>query len=274
VNLKLEEKMKKVVFITVLSFFLLQSLAFSQKVEQGKVTRIKEWGNIQPRKLIDTPTAGLLPRGSFDFDIRIYPGGGVINTIDIGLMNRFMLGISYGGAKLISEEKPVWNPRPEISAKIRVINESYLLPAVALGYDGQGVGLYYDADSLKRYQYKSKGFYAVASKNYLLNEMPIGFHFGMNYSLEGEDQNKSLTLFMGTDVRFNESLGTLLEYDLGTNDNKSTALGKGRGYLNLGLQWTFSDRLSLELDLRNVLQNTRNVSQIGREFRIIYVEFF
>ncbi len=266
--------MKRVVLFTVLVLFLGTGAVFSQKVEQGKVTRIKEWGIVQPRKLIDTPTAGLLPRGTFDFDIRIYPGGGVINTIDIGLMNRFMLGVSYGGARLISEQSPIWNPRPEISAKIRMINETYLLPAVALGYDGQGIGPYYDADSLKRYQYKSKGFYAVASKNYLFGEMPIGFHFGMNYSLEGKDQNKAITLFMGTDVRFNESLAALLEYDLGTNDNKSTALGKGRGYLNLGLQWTFSNQLSLELDLRNVLQNTRNVSQIGREFRIIYVESF
>ncbi|HVP36387.1 MAG TPA: hypothetical protein VMT04_05275 [Terriglobales bacterium] len=266
--------MKRIVLVTVLSLFLFQGLAFSQVVEQGKVTRIKDRGIIQPRKLIDTPTAGLLPRGSFDFDIRIYPGGGVINTIDIGLMNRFMLGVSYGGARLISEETPVWNPRPEIAAKIRVINESYVMPGIAVGYDGQGIGPYYDADSLKRYQYKSKGFYAVASKGYLFGIVPIGFHVGMNYSLEGKDQDKNISLFMGSDIRFNESLGALLEYDLGTNDNKSTALGRGRGYLNLGLQWTFSDRLSLELDLRNMLQNTRHISQIGREFRIIYVEFF
>jgi len=266
--------MRRIIFITVLFLFLLQGLAFSQKVEQGRVTRVREWGNIQPRKLIDTPTAGLLPRGSFDFDIKIYPGGGVINYIDIGLMNRFMLGVSYGGAKLISEEKPIWNPRPEISAKIRLISETYALPAIALGYDGQGMGPYYDADSLKRYQIKSRGFYAVASKNYLFGALPIGFHFGMNYSTEGKDQDKTISLFMGTDVRFNESLAALLEYDLGTNDNKSTALGKGRGYLNLGFQWTFSDQLALELDLRNVLQNTKDVSQIGREFRIIYVEFF
>jgi hypothetical protein len=272
VNLKLEEKMKKVVFITVLSLFLLQGLAFSQKVEQGKVTRIKEWGNIQPRKLIDTPTAGLLPRGSFDFDIKIYPGGGVINTIDIGLMKRFMLGISYGGAKLISQESPVWNPRPEIAAKIRLINESYLLPAFSLGYDGQGMGEY--DDSLKRYQFKSRGFYGVVSKNYLVYDILMGFHFGANYSLENDDKDKNLNLFMGADIRFNESIGGILEYDLGTNDDNNSAFGKGRGYLNLGIQWIFSDRLSLELDLRNVLQNTKNISQIGREFRIIYVEFF
>lgn len=271
-NLKPEEKMKKIVLITVLSLFLLQGIAFSQKVEQGKVTRIKEWGNIQPRKLIDTPTAGLLPRGSFDFDIKIYPGGGVINTIDIGLMNRFMLGISYGGAKLISQETPVWNPRPEIAAKIRLINESYLLPALALGYDGQGMGEY--DDSLKRYQFKSRGFYGVVSKNYLVYDILMGFHFGANYSLENDDKDKNLNLYTGADIRFNESIGALLEYDLGTNDDNNAAFGRGRGYLNLGIQWIFSDRLTLELDLRNVFQNTRDVSQVGREFRIIYVEFF
>jgi len=264
--------MGKIVLNTALCLVLLCSSAFSQKVEQGRVTRIMEWGKIQPRKLIDCPTAGLLPRGSFDFDIRIYPGGGVINTIDIGLMNRFMLGLSFGGAKLISEEKPDWNPRIEFAAKIRFINESYLMPAFVLGYDGQGVGAY--NDSLERYQYKSKGFYGVVSKNYLVFDIPVGFHFGTNYSLENEDEDKNITLFLGADIRFNESFGAVLEYDLGTNDDDSKALGEGKGYLNLGFQWIFSDQLSLELDLRNIFTNTEDISQVGRELRIIFVEFF
>jgi hypothetical protein len=268
----MEERMKKIVLTTALLSILFFNSAFSQKGEPNKVTRIRDWGKIQPRKLIDCPTAGLLPRGSFDFDIKIYPGGGVINTIDIGLMNRFMLGISYGGGKLISEEKPDWNPRIEFAAKLRLLNESYLMPAFVLGYDGQGIGLY--NDSLERYQYKSKGFYGVISKNYLVFDYPVGFHFGANYSLENEDKDKNISLFVGTDVRVNESVGAILEYDLGTNDDNGKALGEGKGYLNLGLQWIFSDRLSLELDFRNIFQNTEDVSQIGRELRIIYVEFF
>ncbi len=180
--------------------------------------------------------------------------------------------MSYGGGKLISEEKPDWNPRIEFAAKLRLLNESYLMPAFVLGYDGQGIGLY--NDSLERYQYKSKGFYGVISKNYLVFDYPVGFHFGANYSLENEDKDKNISLFVGSDVRFNESVGAILEYDLGTNDDNGKALGEGKGYLNLGIQWIFSDRLSLELDFRNIFQNTEDVSQIGRELRIIYVEFF
>jgi hypothetical protein len=264
--------MKKIVLSSVLFTFLFYSSAFSQMAEQGRVTRIRDWARVQPRKLVDCPTAGLLPRGSFDFDIRVYPGGGVINTIDIGLMNRFMFGVSFGGANLISEEKPDWNPRIEFSAKLRLLNESYLMPAFALGYDGQGVGAY--NDSLQRYQYKSKGFYGIVSKNYLALEIPVGFHFGVNFSLENEDEDKDISLFLGTDVRFNESFGAVLEYDLGTNDESGKALGEGRGYLNLGLQWIFSDQLTLQLDLRNIFTNTEDKSFIGRELRIIFVEFF
>ena len=29
---------------------------------------------IQPRRLVNAPTAGVLERGSFDFECRIYPG--------------------------------------------------------------------------------------------------------------------------------------------------------------------------------------------------------
>ena len=264
--------MKKVVLSSVLFTFLIYSSAFSQRVEQERVTRIRDWARVQPRKLIDCPTAGLLPRGSFDFDIKVFPEGGLVNTIDVGLMNRFMLGLSFGGAKLISDEKPDWYPRVEIAAKLRFINESYLMPAFVLGYDGQGIGAY--SDSLERYQYKSKGFYGVVSKNYLVFDIPVGFHFGGNYSLENEDEDKNISLFLGADVRFNESFGGILEYDLGTNDDGGRALGEGKGYLNLGLQWIFSDQLTLQLDLRNLFTNTEDKSYIGRELRIIFVEFF
>ncbi len=63
--------MKKIVLTSVLLSVLLVNSAFSQKGEPNKVTRIRDWGKIQPRKLIDCPTAGLLPRGGFDFDIKI-----------------------------------------------------------------------------------------------------------------------------------------------------------------------------------------------------------
>jgi len=247
--------------------------AFAQEREKRNVTTVSEPSFLQPRKLIDCPTAGLLPRGSFDFDIRIYPQGGVIFGIDVGLMKRFMIGMSYGGENVIGDGDPDWNKRIEFLAKFRLINESYVLPALAIGFDSQGMGAF--NDSLDRYAYKSKGFYAVMSKNYLVAEVPVGFHFGTNYSLENKDKDKDMPLFFGGDVRLNENLGFVAEYDLGTNDDEEKDLyGQGFGFLNMGVQWIFSNKLQLEFVFKNMLLNRKDISTWGREFRITYFEKF
>jgi hypothetical protein len=262
---------KKIGRLVVLVILVFSAPVFAQ--EKGEVIRMSEFPALQPRKLVDCPTAGLLPRGSFDFDIRIFGNGGVTTTIDVGLMRRFMIGLSFGGQNIIGDGDPDWNPRIEFLAKYRLINESYVLPAFAIGFDSQGSGAF--DDSLNRYAYKSKGFYAVISKNYLMAEVPVGFHFGANYSLENDDGDKDIPIFFGGDVQITENLGFVTEYDLATNDDEfKEKYGQGYGYLNAGVQWIFSSRLQLEFQFKNILLNREDVSSWGREFRIVYFEMF
>lgn len=264
---------KKTVALVVLSLLGLGLGASAFAQQKGEVIRLSEFSMIQPRKLVDAPTAGLLPRGSFDFDIRIYGNGGVLTTIDVGLMHRFMLGMSFGGENIIGDGDPDWNPRIEFLAKYRLVNESYVLPAIAIGFDSQGSGAYDDGSN--RYTYKSKGFYAVMSKNYLLAEVPVGFHFGANYSLENDDGDKDIPIFFGADVQFTENLGFAAEYDLATNDDEfKSRYGQGYGYLNAAVQWIFSSQLQLEFEFKNILLNREDVSSWGRELRIVYFEMF
>ncbi len=252
-------------------FFVFNVSLFAQ--ESQTATQVSQVPELQPRRLVDCPTAGLLPRASFDFDIRIYPEGGVIFALDIGLMRRFMVGMSFGGENVIGEGEPDWNPRIEFAAKYRLINESWSLPAFVIGYDSQGDGAY--DDSLDRYAYKSKGFYAVMSKGYITGEIPIGFHVGANYSLENDDKDKDISVFFGADLKIGDNLAVVGEYDLGTNDDKAEELfGQGYGYLNIGVQWIFSEKLFLQFNLKNLLLNRKDVSTWGRGFRIVYFESF
>ena len=265
------QMVKKISELMVLIFLILSPSVFAQ--EKGEVKRVFEFSALQPRKLVDCPTAGLLPRGSFDFDIRIYGNGGLVTAIDVGLMRRFMIGFSFGGENIIGDGDADWNPRIEFLAKYRLINESYMLPAFVIGFDSQGGGAF--DDSLDRYMYKSKGFYAVTSKNYLVAEVPVGFHFGANYSLENDDDDKDIPIFFGADVLATENLGFVAEYDLATNDDeRKDRYGQGYGYLNAGVQWIFSGKLQLEFQFKNILLNREDISTWGREFRITYFEMF
>lgn len=230
-------------------------------------------GQRQLTTLIDCPTAGTLQRGSFDAFMEFYPKGGIIGGTDIGLSNRLTIGISYGAEGIIAEERPNWNPRIEFSVKLSLIDEGLLFPAVTLGFCSQGYGSY--IEEYQRYAFKSKGFYAVASKNYPIYGWQAGFHGGVNYSMEQEDKDENLDFFVGFDTRLNQSVGLVMEYDFATNDDRDvTSVGKGRGYLNLALQWLYSDNLVMEALLKNLNDNRKGVADIWRGFRVTYVEYF
>lgn len=222
-------------------------------------------------ELIDMPTAGTLDRGSYVSSLRLYPSGGVLTGLKIGLSNRFYLGVAFGGENIIGEGKVNWNPEPGLQFIYRIIDENLALPAVTIGYNSQGFGPY--LKSSKRYTVKSRGVYAVASKNYaFLGD--LSFHGGLNYSFERDDGDKDINLFTGIIKSLNRDLSLLAEYDIAVNDNDFGSIGRGRGYLNLGIRWLFAKRLSLQFQLKNILENKENVPNSNREIKIAYIEYF
>jgi hypothetical protein len=224
------------------------------------------------RWIMDTPTAGMLPKGSFDIDMRTFSGGGLQAELGIGLMNRFSIGLAYGASSVLSDTDPKWGPRLEFQLRYRFVEEGHGFPAVAVGYSSQGYGPY--NDSLKRYQVKSPGFYLAVSSNFQIYSNNAGLHWGANYSLENKRDNDP-SGFAGFDIDLGNNMLFLSEYDLALNDNtREGVYGRGRGFLNAGLVWYLTDGLSLELDLKDLLRNRTNASSIDREARLVYTEFF
>ncbi|MFQ5823666.1 MAG: hypothetical protein ACE5JB_06385 [bacterium] len=224
---------------------------------------------VEQKLLIDLPTAGTLERGSFNIDLRMFENGGLLGGIEVGITPRFMFGISYGGENIIGEGDVNWNPSPGFQARIRILDEYFSTPAITLGFNSQGYGPY--DNTLNRYAIKSRGFFAVASKNYAIL-FNLGLHGGINYSLENNDNDDDINFFFGADFSFNREIRFIIEYDLALNDNNDQEYGSGNGYLNAGLQWCFSNRLFLEFNLKNILEN--GAANTRREFKIGYLEFF
>ncbi|MFH1006732.1 MAG: hypothetical protein V1800_04420 [Candidatus Latescibacterota bacterium] len=249
-----------VLFPLLLIMLILPSLLSAQELD-----------SLEPRTLIECPTAGLLPKGSFDFDMRIFPNGGMLSGVSIGLMNRLLIGFSFGGEGIIGTGSVDWYPAIEFGAKYRLFEENLRWPALTLGFDSQGFG-HYDED-LERYARKSKGFYAALSKNYdFLGTFAL--HAGANYSLEREDEDTDISGFIGLNKALNDELSVMAEYDLALNDNDNKSLVSGEGYLNAGVRWTFANRLNLEFDLKDLTEKRKENEGPVRELRITYVEFF
>jgi len=203
----------------------------------------------QPLKIIDFPTAGLYGRGEYGIDIDIYSDGGLLMGMGVGFANFLSFGITYGGIRVIGSGDPDMNPRPEVNIRARVFNENMVMPAIAIGFDSQGYGRYVDEE--ERYLVKSRGIYAVASKNWELAG-PLSLHGGLSYSLENRTDHDP-TLFFG----FTKSLANVVEvsaeFDLAANDNQGPAtIVEKRGYLNASIAWCLNENFSLALDVRDI----------------------
>ena len=201
----------------------------------------------EPTRLVDSPTAGLIEKGRFGLNLRLFPRGGVLGQIDAGVLKRLSIGLSYGGVDVIGDDSIDWYPRVEVAARYRVIEESEAMPALTVGYETQGYGVYHNG----RYQFKSKGAFAALSKNYTSSMGQFGVHGGVNMSREVEDDN-DLSGWVGADKSINEELALVAEYDFALNDNASDSIGSGKGFLNASVYWAAVPNVSIGLVLKNI----------------------
>jgi hypothetical protein len=221
--------------------------------------------------VIDCPTAATLDKGSFLGEIRAYSQGGLQGGVKVGLSDRFMIGISYGGSNIIGEGDVDWNPYPGAEVRYRLFHEQLNFPAISIGFNNQGYGAY--IDSLERYSEKSRGLFAAASKSFrFLGAMAI--HGGVNYSFETGDGDKDLNGFIALEKSINEEIGIFVEYDLAMNDNKENNIGSGKGYLNTSVKWSFGDQVFIDFVWKNILQNKNNQPYSSRQIRLYFVQYF
>jgi len=214
------------------------------------------------------PTAGLLSKGTYAIDARFYGNGGLLVGFTAGIFSRLAVGISYGGSEIIGADDPIMNEVPGFLVKVRIIEESIVTPAIALGFDSQGYDGY--IKDLSRYVVKSPGFFGVVSKNYdLLGYLSI--HGGVNYSLERADGDRDMNFFAGAEKTLGSFAALLAEYNLGMNDSDQGASGKGRGYLNAALHFSPGSGLTIGICFKDILKNGREEGAITRTIKIEFV---
>ena len=254
--------MKSYIILLVLVLLLLPALASAAPVQYGD--------------LVDMPTAGILARGAYDINLRMQPEGNLLLGVSIALLDRLNFGFSYGGNNIIGYGNAQWNPQPGFQIKYRIFEESYWAPGVALGFDSQGFGRYFE--EANRYATKSRGFYAAASKNYKFLGR-LAFHGGANYSIEQRrGPDNPVDVFVGLEKSLNPELTLIGEYDFGFNDDiRDQAFGEGRGYLNAGVKWLFNQKMLMEFDLKNLTRNgygDQPTAKISRTVKIAYFDSF
>ena len=220
------------------------------------------------RFLIDMPTAGVLEKGYLGVDIDLMPNGVVITEIEVGALNNFSFGISYGASNLIGSGNIDWYKWPGIDVRARIFDESESIPAFTLGFDSQGKGQYLEESN--RYEIKSPGFFLAASKNFDLFGY-LSIHGTLNYTLERSDDDKDLNFSFGVEKTLGGQVSITAEYNFALNDNNPLSLGSGKGYLNFGARWSITQGFTIGLDVRDLLNNQKLDTYSAD--RGIYIEY-
>ena len=233
---------------------------------------------VSTKRLIDIPTAFSMKQAEIEMSGRLYAQNGMSGEVNIGVFDDFHIGVSYGGSDIIGRNQANPNGQPGVRLHYRIMSETFHYPNLAIGFDSQGYGPWYDNG--KRYDIKSRGLYLVISKNYFVSGGTLGtlgLHIGVNYNVtekEGVPDNDDIVnIYAGFDKSLIRNVNLLVEYDFAFNDNhydSDTFKTSNKGYLNLGLRWTFSNDLHLEVNFKDILNNKKEEVNANRELRIIY----
>jgi hypothetical protein len=246
-------------------------------------------------RLVDMHTAGVIPKGYLAVESRLYEGlgqgTGFLFSVAVGITDRFSLGLGYGAEGLLGRNRdPQFNPFPGCMVKYRLLDESFVLPGMSIGFDYQGFGGIADQGlfGYRGYIYKSQGFFAALSKSYLLfKTLEFGFHGDVNWSLEEAEKVGWPDLWVGFDLGISRSFSFAVEYDFGLNTKDpyggvhAYALPQD-GYLNAGLRWNFTSNFAIEFDARDILENRMYLTnpydphserKLGwsRELKVVYM---
>ncbi|HUV87035.1 MAG TPA: hypothetical protein VMX79_07965 [bacterium] len=231
--------------------------------------------------VIEDPTAWTRLRGEYDASIGVEP---FVVRGEIGILDYLTVGMSYGGVDVLGNATPTMNPRPGFQVKFRITNGGPIMPALALGYDDQGHGKYYDFDpyieltegnqvNYDRYQFKAKGFYLALSQEVELLGA-LGMHAGVSYNVVEDVDDNGPDVYAAVEKTVGPHLMLLTSYDMGLNDNAPESLGMGRGYLDAGVRWRVTENFNLEFWATNLLENQiAKLGNEGRYSRVLYLTY-
>ncbi len=126
---------------------------------------------------IDTPTAAVLDYGGYSARSRFFAKGGILQYVDFGVFQSLNLGASLTIDGIVGNDRTVRLRAPNVQVKYRFYDGDRVIPAFAIGFDGQG----YDYNNTdKRYNNRQRGFYIVGSQE--LGVPGLEIHPSMNIS--------------------------------------------------------------------------------------------
>lgn len=197
-------------------------------------------------EVIDTPTADVVDHYGYHVSFRFGKEGALQTKTLFGIFPRLNLGFGFDGERVIGTEDARLN-KPTLNVKFRMFDGHKALPALALGFDGQG---YYFNKRLDEYEQREKGLYLVATKEILVQ--------GLNLNIGGNifdfDHGNSTRAFGSLSYVYDQIIGVMAELDHATEFEKERRV-------NFGAKYFVTPVFTVEVAGRNVPETPRSKSR-------------
>lgn len=256
--------MKKIAFSILILLFIYSNFSFPQGTAGENYL-------YETKYLVEMPTAGILPKNSYSFYNLFYPNGVILSLFEISFLENFSLGISYSGNNIIGTGNISFQGLPGFHLKIRIINEQQSFPALAIGINTQGRGIY--DKNKKRFQTYSPGVYLAISRNYRWLLGLCAFHLGLGYSLEPSPNERTLNYWCGVEQTLFKFTSIFIEYNA-TAEEKSREFINKNGLLNAGLKFSIANGITFELFAKDLLNHLTNAKGHSRVIAIDVIKKF
>lgn len=219
----------------------------------------------ESRRIIDLPNAGLLPKEHIAIDLFFMKNGGMTFVVGYAPFDFLNIHLSYGLMNLIGNSKIYTIKYPNIDIKARIINETIYLPALCFGFSTISNNFY--DNQFERFQINSPGFYAAFSKSFITDLGYLASHIGINYSFDPSDKDKSVNFYFGLEKSINSNSSINLEYNFQLDD-RNNEFYKDNGYCSLSYRYGVFSGVTLEIQLRDLLNNSKKINSVERIFNI------
>lgn len=225
----------------------------------------------ESRFVVDMPTAGVIPKGTYSIYGLAYTSGGTLIYFDVAPFENFNIGLSYSGTNLLGEGDIIFQKLPGINIRWRIFNETNVFPAILLGVSNQGRGVYYK--EFKRFQTFFPGIFASVSKTFKWTLGQFSAHGGLNSSWEQPGGKLYPNLWAGIEHTIGQFASINIELNPNYTDSKSDVMNNSM-LLNAQLRISPSKGITLELIARDLFNHTKNFSGFERWFGIEYITNF
>lgn len=203
------------------------------------------WASGDLIELIDTPTAEQVDHYGYFASFRMYTDGGVLTKAVFGVLPRVNIGFGLDIEKLIGQSSVDIN-RPSINLKLRFFDGEDYLPALALGYDGQG---YFFNENTNKYIQREKGLYLAASNEYFMPNLEL--HGGGNIY---DFKKDVLHGFAGLSYTYEDVVSFLFELD--------NIRLKSENRMNAGIRYFLTPTLAIDMVGRDLGAAGRKAERI------------